>query len=518
LAALSLLAAAPAATHAADWKAYETAHFIVYTKNDEKSAERLASRLETIDGLLRMATAISDKIEPIKVRIYEVDDDGDVQAALGISGDSGIAGFYTSNILGPYAVTPHSTTFHIGDFTPELVLHHEYTHHFMLQYFPAVYPSWYVEGFAELFGSSTFEPDGKVDYGKPPTSRGHEIAVDWVPLQDVFQKPPEKLYGLDPYRQGWAMTHFFTFSKERAAQLRAYLHELEAGKSSAEAAKVFGDLGALNREARAYVTAGSFVYKAVPVPIVKPVIQAVHPVSAGEAALIPETIAFSDDDLGAYRKAGAREHEQQRREEVLQHIREKVRLYPGDAFALYLLAQAEYSSGHYAESEAAADRLLAIDPNHVRGLVIKSLNVARAAGRLSGAAQLAKAQEARTLALKANRGDPNDPLPLLAFYQSYHLAGLKPIPQAVENLLDVSLTLPDNTQVRQLLVDEYAAEHRWAEAIAALAPIANDPHDSPLRTAAREKMARLQAELQGEQGKTAQAGPATAVTASAAKP
>ena len=131
---------------------------------------------------------------------------------------------------------------------------------------------------------------------------------------------------------------------------------------------------------------------------------------------------------------------------------------------------------------------------------------ARAAGSLSGAAQLARAKEARTLALKANRGDPNDPLPLLAFYQSFHLAGVKPIPAAVENLLEVSLTLPDNSQIRQLLVDEYTSERKWADAIAALQPLANDPHDSPLRTAAREKMARLLAEQAKEQGTAVAAG------------
>jgi tetratricopeptide (TPR) repeat protein len=517
LAALVLFGLAPAAAHAADVKAYETTHFIIYTKSGDAGAERLATRLETIDGLMRMASAISDKIAPIKVRIYEVDTEGEVEAALGLS-NTGIAGFYTSNIIGPFAVTPHSTTFHNGDFTPELVLHHEYAHHFMLQYFPAVYPQWYVEGFAELIGSSTIQSDGKVAYGTPPKSRGHEFAADWVPLQDVFLKPPEKLYGLDPYRQGWTMTHFFTFSNERSAQLRAYLNALNAGKSPAEAAKAFGDLTKLDREARAYLISGSFVYKLVAVPIARPVIQAVHPVSAGEAALIPETIAFSDDDLTAYRKAAERDHEQHRRDDILRSIRNKARLYPNDPFALYLLAQTEYSSGHYAESEAAADRLLAVDPNHVRGLVIKSMNLARAAGGLSGSAQLAKAQEARTLALKANRSDPNDPLPLLAFYQSYHLAGLKPIPAAVENLLDVSLTLPDNTQIRQLLVDEYAAEHKWAFAIAALAPIANNPHDSPLRTAAREKMAQLAAELQKAQAATAQPQPSAVPVAAAAKP
>jgi tetratricopeptide (TPR) repeat protein len=516
LIALVLFMAAPAAAHAADWKAYETAHFVIYSKSGDKDVEKLATGLESVDGLMRMANGISDKVKPIKVRIYEVETEGEVQTAYGASGDSGIAGFYTSNILGPYAVTPHSTTFHDGDFTAELVLHHEYAHHFMLQYFPAVYPSWYVEGYAELIGSSTVQADGKVAYGMPAKARGHEIAVDWVPLQDVFLKPPEKLSGLDRYAQGWAMTHFFTFSSQRAAQLRAYFAALYAGKSPADAAKVFGDLEKLNREARAYVTSGSFTYKLVPVPIDKPVIRAVHPVSAGEAALIPETIAFRDYDLSGYREAGAREREQHRRDEILQHIRDKARLYPGDSYALYLLAQAEYSAGHYAESESAVDRLLAIDPNHVRGLVIKSLDLARAARTLSGSARDAKAQEARTFALKANRGDPGDPLPLLAFYQSFHLAGLVAPEPAVQQLAQVSARLPADADVRQLLVDEYAMDRNWTRAIATLAPIANSYHDSPQRTAAREKMAQLQAALQKEQGtRSAAAQPAAA---SAAKP
>lgn len=513
LAALALLMATSGAAHAADWKAYETAHFIIYSKSGEQDVEKLATGLETTDGLMRMASAISDKAKPIKVRIYEVPTEGEVQAALGES-DTGVAGFYTSNIIGPFAVTPHSTTFHDGDFTPGLVLHHEYAHHFMLQYFPAVYPQWYVEGYAELIGSSTVQSDGTVAYGMPAKQRGHDIAVDWVPLQDVLRKPPEKLYGLDPYAQGWALTHFFTFSNERAKQLRAYFDALNAGKSKPEAAKVFGDLNKLDREARAYVTSGSFIYKPVPVKIANPVIEAVHPVSAGEAALIPETIAFSDDDLSGYRKAGEREHEQHRRDEILQRIRDKARVYPNDPYALYLLAQAEFSAGHYKESEAAAARLLAIDPNHVRGLFIKSLNVARAAASLSGQAQLAKAQEARDLALRANRGDPGDPLPLLAFYDSFHLAGLVAPEPAVQDLMLVQGMLPDNSQIREMLVNEYVLDRNWKKAIATLAPLAYDPHESPQRTAAREQMAQLQAALQKEEGTATE----TASAALAAKP
>src|SRR3954468_18464745 len=123
----------------ADWRAAETQHFIIYTQSDDKDVLRLATRLETVDGLMRLASNISDRVEPVKVKIYEVGTNGDVETALGLT-NSGVAGFYNSSILGPFAVTPHSTTFHAGDFSPELVLHHEYAHHFMLQYFPATYP------------------------------------------------------------------------------------------------------------------------------------------------------------------------------------------------------------------------------------------------------------------------------------------------------------------------------------------------------------------------------------------
>jgi predicted ATPase len=54
-----------------------------------------------------------------------------------------------------------------------------------------------------------------------------------------------------------------------------------------------------------------------------------------------------------------------------------------------------------------------------------------------------------------------------------------------------------------MLVDEYAAERRWADAMRALAPIANDTHESPLRQAARERMAQLKAELEKERGGSA---------------
>jgi tetratricopeptide (TPR) repeat protein len=483
----------------AEWRAVETQHFIIYTQSDDKDALRLATRLETVDGLMRLASNISDNVEPVKVRIYEVGTNGDVETALGLT-DSGIAGFYNSNILGPFAVTPHSTTFHAGDFSPELVLHHEYAHHFMLQYFPATYPQWYVEGYAELVGSSKIQPDGKIAYGFPARHRGNQIAAEWMPLDELFLTPPEKLRDYDVYGQGWAMTHFFTFSKERGPQLRAYLHALSVGKSPAEAAKVFGDLKQLNRDARTYVLTGAFDYKLVTVPIAQPVIEATRPVSPGEAAMIPAVIAFRDDELSFYRKAGDRDHEKHLRDANLEKAHDIARRYPNDPFVHAFVSVAEYSAGNYAAGEAAADRALALDANNLRALVIKSLTLAKQAGALSGQARAAKVQQARQLAIRAQHADQNDPLPLYALYETYHLAGDTAPPQAVEWLRDAVETMPANTVMRQALVDEFASEKNWVEAIGYLAPIANDPHESPRKAAAKGQLDKLLAELRKERG------------------
>ena len=200
----------------AEWRRYETANFVIYSESGPKKVEELATGLESVDALMRMATGLSNDVEPVKVRIYEVATETDVQNAIG--GDSGVAGFYHANSMGAFAVTPRDMAFGVGSFTRELVLHHEYAHHFMLQYFPSTYPSWYVEGFAELIGSSTMMPDGRIAYGKPAKHRGDTLSFFWVPVQDVLTKPADKLNDFDLYGQGWALTHFLTFSKERSPQ------------------------------------------------------------------------------------------------------------------------------------------------------------------------------------------------------------------------------------------------------------------------------------------------------------
>lgn len=488
----------------AEWRRYETAHFLIYSQAGDKKATERAAGLEKIDGLLRKVTGLSSDVQPVKVRIYELNDEGQVEAAYGGNAE-GVGGFYSSNILGPFAVTLRRHIVGDADFTPEYVLHHEYTHHFMLQYFPAEYPGWYSEGFAELIGASKLMDDGRIAYGFPDRYRGGYIALEWEPLQQLLTSPPDKLPPYDVYGQGWAMTHFFTFTKGRSQQLEQYLGALAAGKTRADAAKVFGDLNALNGEAHAYLLRGSFVSPLLTVPIQQPVVQKVTPVSAAEAAMIPETVAFKDYDLRFIKKDSDRQQEIRRRTALIDRIRTKASQYPNEPYALYLLAEAENLSGTPAAAEAAVDRLLAIQPNHVRGLVRKSLLLSDAAGKLSGQARLGKAAQARGFAVSANKADPDEPLTYVAYYQSFRSAGVKSPQDAVGGLEAAVEKLPDDTHVRRMLVEEYADEHRWRAAIQTLGPIANDPHESPLRAEAQQRMAQLQARLKAEGGSSAAA-------------
>jgi hypothetical protein len=444
---------------------------------------------------MRMATNLGDA-DPVKVRIYEVADERAVQAAMGLDG-SGVVGFYTSNVLGPFAVVPRRVTFTGDPLVRDVVIHHEYAHHFMLQYFPASYPAWYSEGFAELIGSSRFLPDGRIGYGYPAKHRGTAITYNWVPLQKLLALPQDQVKSVDVYGEGWALTHFLTFSAAHAPQLRQYLRALNSGSSQADAARVFGDLDQLNREALTYLRQGSLAYRPVSIGLQQPLISGSRTLSAAEADLIPETVAFSGEDTSNIRKDDDRAREQARRRAILAQIRTKAARYPDDSFALRLLAEAEAASGNGAAAQTAADRMLASNPQNVPALIIKSRVLSRAAQQLTGAPRNAAAAKARDLAVKANRLDNNEPLALVAFYESYRAAGVKAPPSAVEGLSAAVATLPRNGQIRQMLVDELESQHRYAEAISVLAPVANSAHKSPRRDAAQSQMARLKTAVGG---------------------
>jgi hypothetical protein len=157
------------------WKVAESDHFEIYGQGDEKYLTKLSGRLEAVHYLLKIATRAPEPVDGklLKVKVYVVDDVADVRRLIG-NPQSSAAGYYDAQLAGAISVIPKNSG-NDGSFSGELILFHEYAHHFMLQYQPAAYPSWYVEGFAEIIGTASFEKPGMITYGKAAKHRQAEM-------------------------------------------------------------------------------------------------------------------------------------------------------------------------------------------------------------------------------------------------------------------------------------------------------------------------------------------------------
>lgn len=478
----ALLMLAPAAARA-EWREAETAHFRIYGDRGESQLIRFAQRLEGLDSLLHRATAKPDVTDPTKVRVILLGTVQQVQRAYhGYSRN--IAGFYTVNIEGPIAVS--ALTQENADVSPDVILFHEYAHHFMLEYFPATYPAWYIEGFAEIASTATLD-GGKMTYGKA-SNRGYSLTSSrWIPIPQLigatYASFPEDA---DFYGEAWLLAHYLTFSGKRPGQLRKYLDALASGVPNAAAATAaFGDLDELSREVHGYMNADSFTYHSVPIALPAAETIRIRTVSAGEGDLMEETASLayglSKEEMTAY----------------LAGLTAKVERYPTDPYALQLLADAEYQAEDYAASRKAVDRLLAVAPESLAGRVRKGMILLDDAESLDGTQREAKVAEARVLFAAANRSSVNDPAPLVAYYRSFLVAGERPPAQAIMGLEQAVGTVPADEGPRMMLVNQLVHDGRLADAIYYLQPIAYDPHRGKGRNQALEMIDSLKLRLAG---------------------
>lgn len=452
----------------AEWREAETPHFVIWSESSESELVKFAERLEGVDQLMRKATRARADKAVHKVRVFLVGDVEAVRRAYNGKAQN-VAGFYTVNEAGPMAVSPRSTGSQSAVFSADVVLAHEYGHHFMLQYLEGTFPSWYVEGFAELFSTAAPMGGDKYAYGKAADHRGYSLTGSrWLPIERLMTAAYGSLKDEDTdfYGQSWLLTHYLTLDKTRAAQLARYLDALAAGKSFEQAAAAFGDLAMLNRELRKYLDARSFAYRPVPITPVDRSMIKLRTLTAGEAALVPETIGMRDGIEDAEAKPW------------LAAIRAKVARYPNDRYALQLLADAEYVAEEYAASAATADKVLSLAPDHPDALARKGMALLRTTDDLKGTARDARIRQARGLFAKAFKIAPNEPLPLIGNYQSYRMSGGKIPVAAVDALAEAVAIVPQDDGPRMMLVSQLVEDGNTAEALRYLGPVAFSPHAS----------------------------------------
>lgn len=483
----ALLAALVAAVPArAEWMRASSRHFVIHADASEPELRDLATRLERFDGALRRFHGLGDNpaaaANPVTIYVTS-----SFKAVRRLAGRKDVGGFYVPRADGAVAFTPRVGDAGPNDVTAQIVLFHEYAHHFLLGNFALAYPAWYAEGYAELMSTAEIAPD-RVWLGLAANHRAYGLllAKNEMPAASLFA-PPQRIGDLQQeqlYGRGWLLTHYLTFDAERRARLGRYLALLNAGVPTLDAARrAFGDLDRLDAELAAYLAEPTIPVVRFAVANLPPVQVAVRRMTAGERALIELRMASErgvDDKTARPLYARAK----------------RAAVPANDAEAQGWLAEMAFDAGFDDEAEAAADRALAADPRSVQALMYKArVHLRRAVA--AQAADPAVWAEAQSWIARASAVQPDAAGPLVLFHQSFGMAKAKPSAEAVAGLRRAFALVPQDPLLRLAVVQQELDDEKVEDAKRALRPLAFDPHlgaDNP----AAKLLALLEAGETGE--------------------
>ena len=463
-----LLALIFAGTAQAEWREARSKHFFVYSAGSEKSLRKATEDLEKYFFMLRFVTQVPDRPTPIPIKIYLMRNTAAVAETMG-GGAGGVAGYYSASPRGPIAVGIRTDTGGEYGLSAQEVLFHELAHHFMFQYFPAAYPPWYSEGFADYYGSARILDKDVIEVGRPVDNRYLSFrGNNWLPVGRLLTaKSYADVSGrIDLlYSQGWLLTHYLSMQKKRAGQLKQYLAAINAGVSYAEARdRAFGkDAKALNGELHSY--AGSSRLMALSLPF--------KPIDVGDIATraltsTEEALINYDIQLGR----GIRRSEARAFGQAVENASKR---FPDEPHALRLRVEAHRAAGDHAAAKTALDRWLALRPNdalalmHRGELAIDSLANAKST-------DAAAWQAARAYLLAANRNAPKTPQILVAYYDSFLRRGELPPSGAQNGIMMAFDMVPQDDNLRQMVAADFEARGMIDEAIAVITPSAVQLH------------------------------------------
>ena len=475
------LAASPAF---AAWHEASTRHFVIYSDTSPEKLRAYAERLERFDKAVRLIREAPDP--PIgdgnRLTIFMVRDVGAVRRIAGTKDDF-LYGFYIGRYSGSMAFTPRLADTQEGGLKADSVFFHEYAHHLMFQNFDSPYPNWYVEGFAELIGSTKFEKDGSVTIGLAPQHRAYGLFSNMgLSTREVLESQPEKMTDIEResiYGRGWLLTHFLTFEPSRRGQLSRYVKDLSKGMSLASAAAdAFGDLKTFDRDVDRYLSRPRLLAITVAGSQLAPGPIEVKPLSEGGAEVLP------------WRMMSKRGVDEKSAKNVVEKVRAVAARYPADPLVLRSLAEAEFDAGNSGAALAAAEAALRINPKSIEALIYQGRSLAALARKKDPAGSFEKA---RASYLAANKLDTEDPEPLYLFFQTFTEAGQEPTANAIAALHYASVLAPQDEEVRFASAFAYLMEQKAAEARRELLPIAYDPHGGDNATVARKVMDRIDA-------------------------
>lgn len=481
-----LLALSTAGAARAEWREASSRNFLVYSEGSEADLRDFAEKLEKFDFILRRVHNVTAPPSPNRLRVFLL---ANINAVGRMLGNSGAAGYYVDDARGLMMVGTRNSRNQPID--AESILLHEYAHHFMYQYFPATYPTWYSEGFAEFWGSTRFLPNNVVELGHPIPERlrafrphiGIGNMQRWLHAREMLSAQNygdvgevDLLYSL-----GWLLVRHTWEDAERRRQLQQYLALVNEGVPYADAAtRAFGNLEQLNSQM--FDLAGRMRWSVIALPFrefdIGPI--AVRTPGPAEQALMNHEIRISQGVPASQFNAFADE------------VRAIAGRFPNDPYALRLLTEVERTGNNHAAAMAAADRLLAVAPNDPRGLMHKAMLQVDAL-RVAGSTDRAAWDGPRRQLARAIQLSPNDPLLYAAFYDSYVAQGGLPPEPAQAALYRAHELAPSDERLAYRLASDFEQRGMIREAIAI---IRSDAYRVPARNAETERQRQRRERLE----------------------
>lgn len=503
--ALGLTLAGLAATPShAEWLKAETAHFIIYGDTNRGEIERYARKVERFDSLLRAYYPIQVDHEIPKLEILLANGAADMNRIWPGVGSS-VAGFYSPNSGRIFAVA--NTRSEMDD----IVIFHEYAHHFMFQMKASGYPAWFVEGFAEYYGMSDVRA-GKLEIGRFNPGRMNSLTQasnSWAPTEDVLRwriSATGRYRSFDYYAQAWAITHYMLSDPERTRKLGQYLTQVSTGGDPVETLQsVFGITATqLQDQIRRYLSGA--------IPILSPQIElpeaevTTTALSPAHARLIwydfrldrnqtlpSEAAADATPEVRRRAERSRRDAEEYRRTLIRDALTESAR-FGDDPVALRVKARALHVDGRTAEAVDALQPVLTSTTADADSLRLGGQYLQLVAkDQADEAARAGMLRQARTYLAAAYEANPMDFRNYLALDDLRRGASGYPTANDLQTLEIAAALAPQSFDARTRTAQAYMARNQPALAVVMLQPVANSPHGGSGRQTSRALLAEARA-------------------------
>lgn len=458
-------------------------NFRVYSDGDERSLRERVQMLEDFDMTLRFMHGLpADKAADRRLDVHLLANLRALRVTFPGAGDT-LAGYYTATSRDIVCCAIRGRA---GNKETDDITLHEYVHHFMKRNFNYAYAPWLIEGYAEYFATTEFQPN-RILIGKLNSNRAAWLMNEsWIPMRDLLTKRSGEIRGaaqFNYYPQSWLLAHYFLGNDARKAQLMAYMRGVGEGKGSVEAmeAATGAPIGALESALRAYTRTN--------LPVV-----VLNRKRSTEVEIKVERLSPSADDLLLPRLRMAHDDLDKGGEAFVADMRKTASRYPGDRFAELTLACAEQLAGDKAAAAALLDSRLKADPQDVEALEMRALALLDAADdETDNAKARALLNQAAGLIGRAFKIDPNRYQLLLAYARSRRASPSYPTENDMEVLLLANDLAPQVSEVALATVGVLAARQHYAQAANILKPLANDPHGGGASESAVRYLKELEA-------------------------